>query len=70
MIGPKVDINETRKGILTKFHCDDEEEMNEYVACKIERKEVLIELAQPVSVQSFEDEFKLPKATFQVTHTC
>ena len=50
----------TRKGILSKFECDDVGEMQEYVGCKVERKPGYIKLTQPVLIQSLNDEFDLP----------
>ena len=37
--------------------CDDVGNMDEYVRCKVERKEESFKLTQPVVIQSFEDEF-------------
>lgn len=50
----------TRKGILSKFECDDIGEMREYVGCKIERQRGLTKLTQPVLIQSLTDEFEIP----------
>jgi hypothetical protein len=43
------------------FDCEDVDEMNEYVGCKIERdpEEPSLRITQPVLLQSFEDEFDL-----------
>ena len=48
------------------FDCDDIEEFNEYVGCKIDvdRKKWSLKFAQPVLMQSFDDEFELPTTRY------
>ena len=47
----------------THFECDDTGELKEHVGCKINCKphRGYLRVAQPVLLQSFEDEFNLPK---------
>ena len=49
--------------MMDRFDCDDVGEMNEYVGCKVDydREQKRIRLTQPVMIQSFVDEFDLPK---------
>ena len=57
-----------KKGVLVAkkqlmdrfFDCDEIGESTEYIGCKIERGKGWMKLTQPVSLQSFEDEFDLP----------
>jgi hypothetical protein len=42
---------------LEHFECDDVDDMNEYVGCKIDRDKYRIKVTQPVLIQSFVDEF-------------
>lgn len=60
IIGNDKLARETSKDFMSRFDCDDCGEIAEYVGCKIERKEGELTFTQPVLLQSFEDEFKLP----------
>eukprot|EP00957_Ditylum_brightwellii_P169271 12883421-Ditylum_brightwellii.AAC.1 len=59
--GPKSVVPAESKAFTNRFECDDVGEVNEYVGCKIERdkKEKSFTFAQPVLIQSFNDEFEL-----------
>ena len=48
---------------MKRFECDEVRELKEYVGCKVDynRKEGWIKLTQPVLMQSYTDEFKLPE---------
>ena len=49
------------------FDCDDVGELKEYVGCKLEwnTEKKTIKFTQPVLLQSYEDEFDLPKGSFK-----
>jgi hypothetical protein len=61
--GNKQDVLESKKKIMESLACDDQGEMEEYIGCKVERndEEGYIRFTQPVMLQSFEDEFDMPK---------
>jgi hypothetical protein len=46
-----------------EFDCDDQGELKEYIGCKADHdmENGSIKLMQPVLMQSYEDEFDLPK---------
>ena len=58
--GKASDVEESRNKMKTMFDCDDIGDMDEYVGCKIEKRDGSFKFTQPVMVQSFEDEFELP----------
>ena len=64
--GPNETVLEGRKALKEHFDIDEVGELAEYVGCKIDynREERSILITQPVLVQSFEDEFKLPGGNF------
>ena len=49
------------KEMKALFDCDNVGELKEYVGCKVENSGKRIKLTQPVLMQSYEDEFDLPK---------
>jgi len=59
--GCKQACMEVKEAIMQHFKIDDVGEMKEYVGCKVECKNGTIKLTQPVLLQSFIDEFDLPK---------
>ena len=52
-----------------KFDCMEEDELNEYVRCKMvhNQEERPLKMMQPVLIQSFEDEFEIPRGHHLVT---
>jgi hypothetical protein len=60
--GAKGAVLIAKKGLGGHFTLDEQGEMKEYVGCKVERnhEEGWMKLTQPVMIQSFTDEFKLP----------
>ena len=63
-VGPKKDIViQEKERLKSLVKCEDTGEVKEYVGCKIDydKKERSIKITQPVLLQSFEDEFTLPK---------
>ena len=48
--------------MMTKFECDEVEELQEYVGCKVEynKNEKWLKLTQLVLLQSYSDKFDLP----------
>ena len=64
--GDKEKVQLYKEEMKEMFDCEDVGELKEYVGCKIdrnwERKE--IKITQPVLLQSYKDEFKLPNQTY------
>jgi len=56
--GDKKGVQMAKEQIKGRFDCDDVGLLKEYVGCKIDWDEKSIRFAQPVLLQSFEDEFK------------
>ena len=78
-LGPRDNVLESKTEFTKLFDCDDVGEMKEYVGCKltINKKERSMKFTQPVLIQSFEDEFKLPSYNYKtpgephkVLHKC
>jgi len=67
--GQSTGVHFAKDQMMKYFDCDDTGTMEEYVGCKIERnmEEGWIKLTQPVLIQSFQDEFDLPKMDDEVT---
>ena len=65
-IGPKDDVVKNKESFKTHFECDDVGWLEEYVGCKIDinRDERKLKFTQPVLIQSFTDEFNLPKRKY------
>ena len=63
-IGHPEDVEESKNEFMKIFKCDDVGEFKEYVGCKITQVEGMIKITQPVLLQSYEDEFKLPNRKF------
>ncbi len=61
IIGPKKAVEKTEKDLIERFDCKDWGDIKEYIECKIERTKNSLKLTQPVLMQSYNDEFKLPK---------
>jgi hypothetical protein len=59
--GDKMAVEAAKEQIKSRFDCDDLGELNEYVACKIDRNEDYVKFTQPVLIQSYEDDFFLNK---------
>ena len=53
------DVEESRKEMNQLFECDNIDDMEEYVGCKIDKDEGSIKFTQPIMLQSFKDEFNL-----------
>ena len=64
IIGSEKGVAEVKADLMSRFECDDCGEMKEYVGCKIVRKGRELKFTQPVLLQSFSDEFPLPKRSF------
>ena len=67
-IGPKkTKVLESVEELKAKVECDDTGELKEYVGCKLEIdiEKQRMKWTQPVLLQSFTDEFKLPKENFE-----
>jgi Reverse transcriptase (RNA-dependent DNA polymerase) len=61
--GSKAGVTKAKQQFMTHFDVDDVGELKEFVGCKIDfdREKGEMKLTQPVLVQSFTDEFELPK---------
>jgi hypothetical protein len=61
--GKKNGVYEAKAAMMDRFDCDDIGELKEYIGCKIDydKEEGSMKITQPVMIQSFEDEFKLPE---------
>ena len=61
-VGRKGAIDEMKADLKKLFDCADEGEMREYVGCKLDvnKDERSMKITQPVLLQSYNDEFKLP----------
>ena len=64
-LGNKEDVLKEKEEMKERFECDDVGEAKEYIGCKLTRKGNSLKLTQPVLIQSFEDEFDLPKEKFE-----
>ena len=66
-IGPESDVEYTKSQMKELFDCDDVGDFHEYVGCKIEHNtdEPSLKFTQPVMIQSFQDEFKLPEYKYE-----
>ncbi len=67
--GNKKLVLEEKEKFKKQFECDEVGELKEYVGCKIDYKpgEGMLKLTQPVLLQNFTDEFKLPGGDFPIT---
>jgi hypothetical protein len=65
IIGNKECLLRVKHDLMKQFQCDDCGELQEYVGCKIERKGNQLKFTQPVLLQSYNDEFKLPNRATQ-----
>ena len=64
IIGCKKAVLDAKVELMKRFECEDCGEMSEYLRCKIVRNGNELKFTQPVLLQSFSDEFKLPKRKF------
>ena len=62
VLGAKTNVALTEKAMMERFDCQETGNMDEHVECKLERnwKECWLCVAQPVLIQSMNDEFDLP----------
>ena len=62
IIGNPEAVKIAKEQLTNRFECEECGELNEYVGCKITRpNKDSLKFTQPVLLQSFEDEFDLPK---------
>ena len=64
-IGDSESVADLKNNLNNLFDCSDEGEMTDYIGCKIDRdrNDRSLKMTQPVLIQSFTDEFKLPNKT-------
>jgi hypothetical protein len=65
IIGSKKVVEKTKKDIMERFDCKDCGDIEEYMGCKIVRTKNLLKFTQPVLMQSYNDEFELPKMSYR-----
>ena len=64
IVGCEKAVLDTKAELMKRFECEDCGEMQEYIGCKIVRKGNELKFTQLVLLQSFDDEFDLPKRKF------
>ena len=64
-IGCPEDVETSKNEFMKIFPCDDIGEFKEYVGCKLTRTRGEMKFTQPVLLQSYKDEFKLPDKKFE-----
>ena len=57
-------VSVTKQELMSRFDCEDCGELDEYVGCRLTRNKGEITFTQGVLVQSFEDEFDVPKKKY------
>jgi hypothetical protein len=69
VVGCKEAVLRAKAQMMARFDCDEVGRLTEYVGCKvdIDEEERSCKVTQPVSLQSFEDEFDLPEGAFPRT---
>ena len=67
--GEKKEVKMAKEQMMARFDCDEIGELKEYVGCKVEydTEQGSMRLMQPVMLQSFVDEFDLPKGQSPTT---
>jgi hypothetical protein len=65
IIGPKKAVEKTTKDLMERFDCKGCGDIKEYAGCKIERPKNSLKFTQPVLMQSYNDEFELPKKSYK-----
>ena len=67
--GPKKQVLKAKSEMKELFDCDDIGELKEYVGCKVEHNGAngTVKFTQPVLLQSFRDEFKIPDSVHHET---
>jgi hypothetical protein len=64
IVGSKQAVAVTKQELMSRFDCEDCGELDEYVGCRLTRNKGEIKFTQGVLVQSFEDEFDVPKKMY------
>jgi hypothetical protein len=69
LLGPKEELMELKKQIMSAVECDDGGELNEYVGCKLDwdKQNGTLKFTQPVLLQSFKDEFDTEGTDMPIT---
>ncbi len=67
IIGPKKAVEKTKIDLIERFDCKDCRDIKDYMGCKIETTKNLLKFTcQPVLMQSYHDEFELPKKSYRM----
>ena len=63
VVGKKEEVLKAKKKMMRRFDCDEFGPLKEYIGCKVDfnPNQGYVQLTQPVLLQSFADEFELPK---------
>jgi hypothetical protein len=63
--GPEQEVLKAKQEFTTVNECGDQGELEEYVGCKVnyDKDKGRMKFTQPVMIQSFNNEFKLPSET-------
>jgi hypothetical protein len=64
IVGSKQAVSVTKQELMSRFDCKDCGELDEYVGCRLTQNKGEIKFTQGVLVQSFEDEFYVPKKMY------
>ena len=64
IVGSKPAVAVTKQELMSCFDCEDCGELDECVGCRLTRNKGEIKFPQGVLVQSFEDEFDVPKKKY------
>ncbi len=65
IIGSKKAVEKAKKDSMERFDCKDCGDLEEYVGCKIVRIENSLKFTQPVLMQHYSNEFKLPTRSYK-----
>jgi hypothetical protein len=64
IVSSKQAVSVTKQELMSCFDCEDCGELEEYIGCRLMRNNGEIKFTQGVLVQSFEDEFDIPKKKY------
>jgi hypothetical protein len=65
IVGSKKAVEKAKKDIMERFECKDCGDLEEYVGCTVVRTENSLKFTQPVLMQSYSNEFKLPTRSYK-----
>jgi hypothetical protein len=65
IIGSKKAVEKAKKDLMERFDCKDCGDLEEYVGCMIARMESSLKVTQPMLLQSYIDQIKLPTRCYK-----